>query len=234
MSQLGVKDNCSAELTEQTGFAASNLVASNISAWTTHVSLLRSTIIENKLANDSVFIVSSGIMGLQHVLSDGRRSISLLYRSGDVIDLRHCKKTTGSSLVALSTANICQLAGTDYDAMINDSPKKRNLFLSNSRNQLDRVTRHCVDLGKKSAAEKFSSFLLECRNRQKIDNDRNPIDLMLNRIDIADYLGLRQETLSRVVAKLERSGLIGISDDNQFGILDMTKLRQIADGAKMA
>ncbi len=234
MSQFGAEDKCSADLTEQFGLAASSLAVSKVSALVTGMKLLRNNVIDNKLAGNSVFIVSSGIMGLQHVLNDGRRSISVLYLTDDVIDLRHCKKTTGSSLIALSTVSICQLGGSDFDAMINDSLKRRKLFLSNSRNQLDQITQHCVDLGKKSAAEKFSSFLFECRNRQEIDDDKKTVDLMLNRIDIADYLGLRQETLSRVVAKLERYGLIKIEDDNQFGILDLTKLRQIANGKKMA
>lgn len=232
MLDLDIKNDCSVKLANHPDFAFAKMDSGRFSIQSCPKELKRHQIVETALLASKVFIVSSGVVGLQHYLNDGRRSISTLYLSGDVIDLRHSRNSNGGNLVALSLVNICQFEGVDYDEILNDSPNQRREFLSNSKHQLDVITKHCVDLGKKSAAEKFSSFLFECRSRQKFSNGKS-IDLLLHRVDIADYLGLRHETLSRVIGKLERFGLIKIEQNNQLRIVDMAALRQIANGATL-
>ena len=79
--------------------------------------------------------------------------------------------------------------------------------------------------------EKVAAFVFECRHRAGWENSNNHIPLLLQRVDIADYLGLRQETLSRAIAKLERNKLIKINDGNLVKTPNLNCLGQIANGA---
>lgn len=90
---------------------------------------------------------------------------------------------------------------------------------------------HCTDLGKKTALERTAAFFFECSNRFAPGNGKRSIPLILHRIDIADYLGLRQETLSRAITKLEQKILIRIDESNCVKILNFKHLKQIANGA---
>jgi CRP/FNR family transcriptional regulator len=80
-------------------------------------------------------------------------------------------------------------------------------------------------LGRKDAKERVASFLLMIMHRQHRDSPGGgPIHLSMPQVDIADYLGLRHETVSRALAALRRSGAIRFDDSDQIFIVNMTRL----------
>ena len=86
-------------------------------------------------------------------------------------------------------------------------------------------------LGRKSARERVVSFILMLSNSAKRHGRRgDPISLAMSRSDIADYLGLTTETVSRTFTSLKKQGLIELLDERQIRLSKMSALREIADG----
>jgi CRP/FNR family nitrogen fixation transcriptional regulator len=83
-----------------------------------------------------------------------------------------------------------------------------------------------VLLGRLSATEKMSAFLLDLLDRQGSDHI---VDLPMQRNDIADYLGLTFETVSRVLRVLKDRGLIRLTRVDQIEVLDPASLEDLGD-----
>ncbi len=183
------------------------------------------------LDRNPIIAIVEGVIGLQHVLKDGRRSIAALYWRGDIVDLRRDGGRDPGQLVALTPARICSLDVTSFDKLLRDNPDVHAVTLENMREQIHLAADHSVDLGKKSAPERLAAYIFECRRRQMGGDGCESVDLALRRSDIADYMGLQPETVSRGLKELERRGLITLKGRSRLVIEDVPALRQLANGA---
>lgn len=181
------------------------------------------------IAKRPIVVIAHGAVGLQHLLKDGRRTISTIFISGEVLDVRHSSSNDGK-LICLTPVDVHLMKSEVFDGLQRESPQFRSALLASHFRQCGLTARHCVDLARKSAVEKLASFIFECRKRQMAEKDTS-ICLILKRIDIADYMGLRPETLSRAFATLKKHKLIDCDGSDQIEILDEKSLRQIASGA---
>jgi CRP/FNR family transcriptional regulator len=87
-------------------------------------------------------------------------------------------------------------------------------------------------LGRKTAEERVASFLISrARRAARAGRRESPIDLPMNRTDIADHLGLTIETVSRTFTHLRKSKLIDLADPKCVQVLDRAKLNGVATGA---
>ena len=88
-----------------------------------------------------------------------------------------------------------------------------------------------VLLGRKSARERVVSFILMLSN-SAIRHGRpgDPVFLVMSRTDIADYLGLTTETVSRAFTSLKKQGVIELLDEKQIRLSKLSILREIAEG----
>ena len=110
-------------------------------------------------------------------------------------------------------------------------------FASNFRKVLTRILEsshdHIYTIGQRSAIERLASFLLYLRANQALfapAGTRAPstfIDLPMTRLDIADFLGLTIETVSRAFSTLKKRGIIAFKDSHNATVLDMDKLREL-------
>jgi len=175
-----------------------------------------------------VLVISKGAIGLQHMLGDGRQTISVIYFDGDVIDFRYFGKASGKLVCILPvTANLYK--GDEFDQMQQSSTRFQIEQTSNMARQHLYAAQHSVDLARKSAIEKLASFIFECRKRQQLGRSLK-VCLRLRRIDIADYMGLRVETLSRAFSTLKKMNLILANESDEIEILNEPALRQLANG----
>jgi CRP-like cAMP-binding protein len=92
-----------------------------------------------------------------------------------------------------------------------------------SGRQIRAARAHTIVLGRKTAAERIASFLLEMTARMKLD-ERARIELVMPRIDIADYLGLTAETVCRQFKQLRLDGTIAVHGTT-IAIHDMRTLK---------
>jgi CRP/FNR family nitrogen fixation transcriptional regulator len=87
---------------------------------------------------------------------------------------------------------------------------------------LERTRQHAQLLGRGSAPQKLASFLLSLT-----ETGRDEVELAMTRQDIADYLGLTIETVSRTLAALEREGVIRLLAARRIALVDRAALRRL-------
>ena len=196
------------------------------------VSLQANTVIET--GGDDGFhlgVIRKGTVGLQHRLNDGRRSISSLFLDGALLDFRLPESVPGS-FVCFSPVKLTLISTHEFEQACRKNPKTLELLATSHRNAWREVIRHSVDLSRKSAIEKLASFIFECQQRCAGKNGKS-IHLILKRIDIADYLGLRPETLCRAFARLRQGNLIDFDGNDHIKIRNEAALRRISAGSAL-
>ncbi|NWH07441.1 MAG: helix-turn-helix domain-containing protein [Alphaproteobacteria bacterium] len=160
---------------------------------------------------DFVYKVISGVVRAHLILDDGRRQISAFLFPGDVFGLEPGDTHTASAEAVTECEIGLAKANTLRRAAAEDSMAALGLWDLTSR-ELLRVREHLMLLGRKSAAERVASFLLELTARSK----DGKVSIPMSRLDIADYLGLTIETVSRTLSKLERDGTIALPTSRQI------------------
>ncbi|MFZ1991736.1 MAG: helix-turn-helix domain-containing protein [Alphaproteobacteria bacterium] len=155
---------------------------------------------------DFAYKVISGVVRTLRVLDDGRRQISGFYFPGDIFGVEVGEEHANSAEAVTST----EIALVRQSALLKRTGENcaaaRELWAQTS-GELKRARSHLVLLGRQTAYERVANFLLQMSRRQ--DNGES-ISLPMSRTDIADYLGLTIETVSRTLSQLERKGAIAL------------------------
>ncbi len=187
----------------------------------------------DKAGVPAVISVCAGSVGVRHALSDGRQAISTLYNPGDIIDLRGLPADAHSKVLALTDAFLCIHDTEAFETLTQRNAALSAIHHSNILSQLRRSEARCLDLARKTPMERAATFLIE-RYRQQSDRPERPGALRMfeKRADIADYLGLQPETLSRVLARLQLEGFIKLSGRQIIILEDPAGLAEIAQGGR--
>ena len=162
---------------------------------------------EGELAN-SVFGLSQGVVRLYKMLPDGRRQILAFALPGDFLGMpladRHKFSADAIGEVALS-----RFSRADFAKFIQSSPNIMRLLIEFATRQLGMAQDQLLLLGNGSAEERVAVFLVSWRNRlARLSVFSDTVPLPMRRQDIADFLGLKLETVSRTLAKLEQRSVI--------------------------
>ena len=159
---------------------------------------------ENEPA-DYLYKVASGAVRTYKVLNDGRRQIGSFYLPGDIFGLEVGDEHTFSAeavvdckVLVIKRSALVSLAGRDKEVA-------RQLWTM-AAGDLQRAQDHIMLLIK-TAQERVAGFLVEMSVR---NSGASEVDLPMSRQDIADYLGLTIETVSRTLTQLENSGAIAV------------------------
>ncbi len=180
-------------------------------------------------------IMLSGALADQRELSNGRRVISALFRKGDFVDLRRRERARQGQLVALKRSQFLALDPDQLDWCLHHNPEIATAVLVQTREQFARALDHASDVVSKTPIEKFTSLLFEFRRWPETtpsDREKNIVAIPIPRSDIADYIGVKPETVSRVVKQLEQERLIEIPEQNQVQLVDVPSMRQLANGGR--
>ncbi|MFT4120394.1 helix-turn-helix domain-containing protein [Bradyrhizobium sp.] len=168
------------------------------------------TVFSEEDTTTSFYNVLEGVMRLYKLLPDGRRQIVGFALPGDFLGMNISGRHNFSA-DAIGAVTVCQFAKASFGRFIEDRPHLLRRINELAIRELSQARDHMVLLGRRSAEEKVATFLLGWRERLlalKRASDRVP--LPMSRQDIADYLGLTIETVSRTFTKLERHGAIEI------------------------
>jgi CRP/FNR family transcriptional regulator len=175
----------------------------------------------------SLFQVVTGAVMLYKLLPDGRRQIVEILSDGDVFG---CSPTPIRDCSAeILRATHCVALDR---ALVERSPTLVRWLSARLRLQLCALHEHVMLLGRKSAMERMTSFLMRCipgRGRYacpgpRAGDDRADIRLTMMRQEIADYLGLTIETVSRSLTKLKRRGIVSIGKLDEICVHDVCRL----------
>ena len=168
---------------------------------------------ENEPA-DYLYKVLSGTVRTYKILRDGRRQVGGFYLPGDIFGLEFADEHTLSA-EAVSDAKVLVVKRSALSALAaRDSSVAQQLFALTGR-ELHRVQDRILLLIK-NARERVASFLLEMAERA---SENNAIELPMSRQDIADYLGLTIETVSRTLTSLETASAIEVSPSSRRIVL---------------
>lgn len=168
-----------------------------------------------------IYRVISGAVRTARLLKDGRRQVGEFYFPGDVFGLE-----TGPdhrfSAEALSDCVVLSVkrsvirdtdAAADFDRMIWEATAR----------ELDRAQDHVLMLGRKTASERVASFL-----RGVVERTGGSGDLPMTRQDMADYLGLTIETVSRMLSQLQSASVVEFDALRHFRVRNPQALERLA------
>jgi len=158
---------------------------------------------EGELA-EYFYQIETGAVRSYKLTEDGRRQIIAFHLAGDVIELaateRHCVSSAAAATCVIRVAK-----RTAIIAMARSSSALASEIWRRIARDQHFAEEHLVALGRKTAAERMTSFLLQMADRS---SSRPVVELPLARSDIADYLGLTVETVARILTKLESASVI--------------------------
>ena len=186
------------------------------------------------LAHWPLIAIDSGVLSMQHLLQDGRKTIAALFMRGDIVDLRNVSNRNRGALIALGKVDVCRLSPKVFEDVMARNPDAQRVIWENLRDQAFRAMDHSGDIAKKQALEKLASFIFECRNRQVGYKDGDLVEIPVRRVDLAEYLGMQPETVSRCFKDLEKRGIIEAPSLKMLRLLNVPMLRRIANGDKDA
>jgi CRP/FNR family nitrogen fixation transcriptional regulator len=168
----------------------------------------------------NVYKVVSGVVRISKMLRDGRRQISAFHTPGDMfgfeVDGRHhasAEAVTSVKVIAYKRQSLLAAGARSAD-LVRDLLNLTMVGLSHTQE-------HVLLLGRKNALERVAAFLLDFAERTK---GNSVVELAMTRHDIADYLGLTLETVSRTLAALKEQGTIRLEGARRVHLLDKERL----------
>ena len=174
---------------------------------------------------DSYANIISGVVKLTKMMADGRQQIVGLQFAPDFLG-RPFRADSGITADAATEVNICSFPRTTIERMIRDTPELEHKLLEQTLKELDEARDWMLTLGRKTASEKVASFLylIATHVNPEMDEGSVSFELPLTRSDIADFLGLTIETVSRQMTKLRKDGVILIRNNRKVEVPDLARL----------
>ncbi len=177
---------------------------------------------------DAVFVLRNGCTSISRLTVDGKRQILSFQFPGDFFGLTS-EDTYHYSVTTLTEALVCRFDRKLLEDFIIQHPEVDRTLRFLQTRQLDSAYELLFSLGRKNAIQKLAAFIwfVSYRHR-KLGLPDSPIHLSMARIDVADFLGLTIETISRTFTELREMGVIDTPDDAyDVHILDHQALREI-------
>lgn len=184
----------------------------------------RTTLFEQSALAGSVFNVTDGVVRLYKSLPDGRRQIVGFALPGDFLGLA-LQDRYGVSAEAVNQVAVCRFARSTFLAYVDGKPHLLRRLHEFAGHELSLAQDQMLLLGRRSAEEKIAAFLLNMQTRHaRIGSMSVTVPLPMSRQDIADYLGLTIETVSRTLTRLAREKVVLIVPDG-VRLLDLERLK---------
>jgi len=182
-------------------------------------------------AATQVYNVTEGALKLYKLLPDGRRQVMGFILPGDFVGIS-LGGDHAFTAEALKSSRMCRFPRSRFNQFTDDHPELEREIYRLAAHELAAAQAQMLLLGRKSALERVASFLLDLGKRQQKGCSGLPqsVSLPMSRIEIADYLGLTKETVSRVFAELKSRGLIRLVTLNEVAFLRPGSLAELAEG----
>jgi len=180
-----------------------------------------------------MFEVLEGVLCNYKIFSDGRRQVISFAFPGDLVGFGQGAEHR-FDCEALSHTRVQVIPSASFLAAARERPEIGERLLEIAASQVAGMQEHSMLLGRKTAAEKIATFLVELADRTGQSEDA-PVRLQLamTRADIADYLGLTVETVSRNITKLKMMRIISLPSLGVVSILDLARLRDLAESEEL-
>lgn len=179
---------------------------------------------------NAVFTVTTGALRLSKLLADGRRQIAGFLYPGDFLGLT-VEDVHLFTAEAVVPSQLCRFSRPRFEAFLAAHPHMERKLFAVAAHELAAARLQVVLLGRKTATEKVVSFLLSLASRcRKHGRLADTVEVPMSRADIADYLGLRIETVSREISALKARQMIRLTGVHTLQLLDKPALEALAEG----
>jgi CRP/FNR family nitrogen fixation transcriptional regulator len=169
---------------------------------------------------DFVYKLISGAVRCFRLLADGRRQITDFFLPGDIFGVEFGEvRRTGAEALCDSVVVVARRS-----AVLSD-PEQSGRLWRRSAAELQRSQEHVLTLGRRSAVERVASFLVDLADRT---GAADTLELPMSRQDMADYLGLTIETVSRTLTQLQAQRLIKLQTCRSVQFRDREALEDLA------
>jgi CRP/FNR family transcriptional regulator len=200
-------------------------IFSEISSERTHTN--RENIFLQQEISTNLYNITEGNVKIYHLLSDGRIQIIGFLYPGDFFGA-YKKGKYNYSAEAIGDVRLCVFKQEVLDKYLGKNMNLAKELLHMTSHELTLAQDRIGVLGKMNANERMAKFILNISNqRARIGWQDNPISLPMTRQDIADYLGLTLETVSREITKLKTTNIIKVMNSKQFFINNKNELALI-------
>lgn len=174
--------------------------------------------------------ISGGHARLFKLLPDGRRQITGFARAGHFLGLA-VNEAYSFSAEAIDMVSYCRIPRASMHALLDNFPAMERRLLESAGNELVSAQEQMLLLGRKTARERLASFIVaQSRLDRPCRAHTLRLPLPMTRGDIADYLGLTIETVSRTFTRLKSERLIDLPGPHEVVIRDFEALDTIAGG----
>ncbi len=179
--------------------------------------------------SEHVYNVISGMLKIYRELPDDRALIMEFATGGDFLGLP-AKKEACCSVQAVVNTEVCYFRRSDFEHLLKTYPSLRLRLLMMASNTIVAQQEHLLSVGRETASEKLASFLLILAHRKGcFGGVVETVDLPMTRYDIADYLGMTAESVSRALSKLKALGQIDLPRPDQVIVLRLAELKRLSN-----
>lgn len=190
----------------------------------------RGTIYVRDATADSVFAVLDGVVKTFQDLRSGKRVISAFLFPRDILGLAERRRYVNSAQ-AITKATLLRLPMEPFSTLLKRDGELQYKFLAKVTHELRESQRRAILVNRRDAAGRVAMFLVLMRDRTTPAGARAPlVPLPMTRTDIAAFLGLSIESVSRAIAALERRRFVAFESRAQLRILDQAGLTELAAG----
>lgn len=181
---------------------------------------------------DFVASVVTGIATLTQTMEDGRRQMVGLLLPSDFVG-RPGRERAPYDVTAATDLVMCCFRRKPFEEMMARTPHVGQRLLEMTLDELDAAREWMLLLGRKTAREKIASLIAIIGRRDaalRLSGKKGPLvfDLPLTREEMADYLGLTLETVSRQISTLKREGIIALEGKRHVTVPDLDRLLEEA------
>ena len=177
---------------------------------------------------ESYFMVVKGMFRSVKMTRDGRRQIFAFYMPGDMCGLEP-GQSYDLTIEAVNAGALATISRSACKSRMNRDPQFNSAVFDSATRALSLSVDHMTMVGRSSAEERLAWFLMMLRERASAPNRHQPvIELVMQRQDIADYLGLTIETISRTFTHMKERGLIALPTTRRVEILNLGAIERLA------
>lgn len=170
---------------------------------------------------DLIYRVVRGTVRTTRLMSDGRRQVGDFYYEGEIFGV----EAGDEHLFSAEALSDCLIQAIKLSALRDSTDGHLERLMGRAANrELLRAHEHVLLLGRKNACERVATFLMSAAGRCKSER----VELPMGRQDMADYLGLTIETVSRMLTQLQASALVEFGGLRDFRVKNQTAMARLA------
>lgn len=178
----------------------------------------------------SAYAIRTGALKTYTIAPSGEEQITSFNLASELVGLSgYAEAIHPVTAKALETTTVCELPLEKLESLCDQMPSLRKQIMRTMSGEIRQDQQMMLQLSKKSADERLAYFLMDLSNRfERRGFSAKAFRLTMSRVDIANYLGLAVETISRIFTRFQKNGFIA-TDGKEISILNMEALTSLAD-----